>query len=187
VRLGTTDYFESVYNEGVTSTATATTLSLAGIQIPVPASLRQAQLNAPVQLNAGQSLGQSFTAKAGFSRVGGQFPTWSSSTTSLKLTLYRGTPATGLTEVGSNTLSPVQDNGWGYVDVPPQPAGVYYLEASDGAGTPGWWCFSGTATVNVGGAAYANRQSLTGRSMTIDIVGFTVDGIGSWDLELNGP
>jgi hypothetical protein len=187
VRLGTTDYFDSVYNEGVTSTATATKLSLAGIQIPVPASLRQAQLNAPVQLNAGQSLGQSFTAKAGFSRVGGQFPTWSSSTTSLKLTLYRGTPATGLTEVGSNTLSPVQDNGWGYVDVPPQPAGVYYLEASDGAGTPGWWCFSGTATVNVGGAAYANRQSLTGRSMTIDIVGFTVDGIGSWDLELNGP
>ncbi len=188
VLLGATDYFDSGYNEGVTWTATATKLSLAGIQIPRPANLRQEQLNAPIQLSSGQSLGQAFTAKvAGFSRVGGQFPTWSSSTTSLKLTLYSGTPATGLTEIGNTVLDPVKDNGWGYVDVPPQPAGVYYLEASDGAGTPGWWGFSGTTTVDVGGAAYANRQSLTGRSMTIDVVGFTVDGVASLALELNGP
>ncbi|HEY5223795.1 MAG TPA: glycosyl hydrolase family 65 protein [Microbacteriaceae bacterium] len=188
VFLGQTDYFDSGFNDGVNWTTTATKLSLAGIQMPSSVDIKQPQLNAPIQLLPGHTLGQSFTATAyRFSRVGGQFPTWSSSTSAMKLTLYSGTPATGLTQIGSSELNPLQDNGWAYVDVPPQPAGVYYLEASDASGTPGWWGYSGTTTVNLGGASYADRQALTGRTMTIDVVGFNIEGIASWDLELSGP
>lgn len=188
VFLGSTDYFDSGYNGGVTWTTTATKLSLAGIQIPSAANLRQAQLNAPVPLNPGQSLGQSFTVSAhGFTRVGGQFPTWSSPNSSMRLTLYSGTPATGLTEIGRSEVNPVHDNGWAYVEVAPQPAGTYYLEASAASGTPGWWAFSGTASVDVGGASYADRHQLTGRTMTLDVVGFNVDGVASWEFDLTGP
>jgi hypothetical protein len=188
VFLGKTDFFDSGFNAGVSWTTSATKLSLAGIQIPSPLNIRQEQLNAPIPLSAGHSLGQTFTAKSyRFSRAGGQFPTWSSSNAAMKLTLYAGTPGTGLTEIGSREINPIQDNGWAYVDVPDQPAGTYYLEISDGSGTPGWWGFSGDTTVDVGGAAYSDRQSLTGRTMTIDVVGFNVDGTASWDLELSGP
>lgn len=188
VFLGKSDYYTAAFNEGVTSTVTATTLSLAGIQIPSPKNLRQEQLNAPVPLQSGQTLGQTFTATAHrFTRVGGQFPTWNDPNSSMTLTLYAGTPETGLTEIGRHEVNPVQDNGWAYVDVPAQPAGTYYLEASNGAGTPGWWAQSGDTTVDVGGAAYSDRQKLTGRTMTIDVVGFNIDGIASWELKLNGP
>jgi hypothetical protein len=188
VFLGQTDYFEDTYNAGVVATATPNKLTLTGIQIPSAAELRQAQLNAPVQLLPGQTLGQTFTAAAvGFTRVGGQFPTWSSSSSTLKLTLYSGSPETGLTLIASTVVNPLVDNGWAYVDVPPQPAGSYYLEASDASGTPGWWCYSGTPTVDLGGAAYAGRAKLTGRSMTVDVVGFNVDGIASWTFDLSGP
>jgi hypothetical protein len=81
----------------------------------------------------------------------------------------------------------LQDNGWAYVDVPAQPAGTYYLEALYGAGTPGWWAYSGSATVDVGGASYSDRQQLTGRTMTLDVVGFTVDGTASMGFDLSGP
>jgi hypothetical protein len=187
VFLGKTDYFDAGFNDEVEATATDTKLSLANIQIPSQVDLKQAQLNAPVQLLSGRTLGQTFTATAyRFNRVGGQFPTWSSSTSALKLTLYSGTPETGLTAIGSADLNPVKDNGWGYVDVPDQPAGVYYLEASDASGTPGWWAFSGTPTVDLGGASYADRQKLTGRSMTLDVVGFNVDGTATWEFDLSG-
>jgi hypothetical protein len=188
VFLGQADFFDAGFNDAVTWTSTPTTLSLAGIQIPSSVDLRQDQLNAPVQLLSGRTLGQSFTAKANrFTRVGGQFPTWSSSSSSMTLTLYSGTPATGLTEIASTVLNPLQDNGWGYVDVPAQPAGVYYLEASAASGTPGWWANSGATTVDVGGASYADRQSLTGRTMTIDVVGFNIEGVVSWNFDLMGP
>jgi hypothetical protein len=188
VYFGKTDYFDAGFNDGVTWTTTATKLSLAGIQLPSSVDLKQDQLNAPIPLSPGHTLGQTFTAKAyRFTRAGGQFPTWSSANASMTLTLYSGTPATGLTKIASSELNPIKDNGWAYVDVPPQPAGAYYLEASEGSGTPGWWGRSGDTTVDVGGAAYADRQALTGRTMTIDVVGFNVDGVASWDLALNGP
>lgn len=188
VFLGETDFFDAGFNDGVTWTTTATKLSLAGIQMPSPVNLRQAQLNAPVPLGPGQTLGQTFTATAfRFTRAGGQFPTWNDPNASMTLTLYSGTPARGLTEIASRKVDPVQDNGWAYVDVPPQPAGTYYLEASGASGTPGWWAQSGTTTVDVGGAAFADRQQLAGRTMTVDVVGYDVDGVASWEFDLSGP
>lgn len=188
VHLGDTDYFDVGFNDGVTATTTASRLSLADIQMPSTMNLRQAQLNAPVPLNPGQTLGQTFTATAyRFTRAGGQFPTWSDPDATMTLTLYSGTPATGLTELGRQVVDPVQDNGWAYVEVSPQPAGTYYLEASGASGTPGWWAQSGDTTVDVGGAAFADRQQLAGRVMTIDVVGFNVDGVATWDFELSGP
>jgi hypothetical protein len=188
VFLGGTDFFDAGFNDDVTWTTQAGRLSLAGIQLPSVKNLTQSQLSDPIPLSTGHTLGQSFTSTAfRFTRVGGQFPTWSSSTTSLKLTLYSGTPATGLTEIGSARIDPVKDNGWAYVEVPAQPAGIYYLEASDGSGTPGWWGKSGTSTVDPHGASFADRVQLTGRAMTLDVVGYDVDGVATWDLELNGP
>jgi Glycogen debranching enzyme len=188
VFLGGTDFFNAGFNDGVTWTTSANKLSLTGIQLPAATDLNQAQLSDPIQLIAGHTLGQSFTSRAfRFTRVGGQFPTWNSSSTSLKLTLYSGTPATGLTEIGSAEIDPVKDNGWAYVDVPAQPAGTYYLEASDPSGTPGWWGKSGDTTVDVGGSSYADRNQLTGRTMTLDVVGYNVEGVATWDLMLNGP
>jgi hypothetical protein len=186
VFLGATDYYDAEFNDAVTWAVAGTKLTVADIQLPTQDDLKQPQLNAPVQLLPDRTLGQVFTATAfRFTRVGGQFPTWSSSTSSLKLTLYSGTPDTGLTEIASSELNPLADNGWGYVDVPAQPAGTYYLEASDASGTPGWWAYSGTTTVDVGGASYADRQKLTGRSMTLDVVGFNVDGTATWEFDLS--
>ena len=187
VFLGGTDFFDDGFNDGVAWTTSAGKLSLTGIQLPSATDLKQAQLSDPIQLSTGHTLGQSFTSTAfRFTKVGGQFPTWSSSSTSLTLTLYSGTPATGLTEIGSAVIDPVQDNGWAYVEVPAQPAGTYYLEASDGSGTPGWWGRSGDTTVDVGGASYADRVQLTGRTMTLDVVGYNVEGVATWDFVLSG-
>ena len=187
VFLGTTDFFDAGFNKDVTWTATGTSLSLAGIQLPSIKSLKQAQTNSPVPLNAGHTIGQSFTASMyRFTRVGGQFPTWSSNNAALRMTLFAGTLATGLTEIATREVNPLQDNGWAYLDVPDQPAGSYYLEISHTAGTPGWWSQLGAATVDVGGSAYLDRQVQADRSMTIDVAGFNVDGIASWKLDLSG-
>jgi len=186
--LGATDFFTAEYNDGVAWTSGTDKLALTGIQLPSSADMKQEQLNAPIQLLTGHTLGQSFTSTTfRMTRVGGQFPTWSSSSSSLTLTVYAGTPVTGLTEIASAVVNPLSDNGWAYVDVPAQPAGTYYLEASDGSGTPGWWAFGGDPTVDVGGASFADRQQLTGRSMTLDVVGFNVEGTASWTFSLDGP
>jgi hypothetical protein len=186
VFLGATDFFDAGFNNGVTWTASGTALSLAGIQLPSTKNLKQAELNSPVPLSAGQTLGQSFAATMyRFTRVGGQFPTWSSQNSAVTMTLYAGTPATGLTEIASREVNPLQDNGWAYLDVPDQPAGAYYLEISHRSGTPGWWSRLGGTTVDVGGKAYLNRQLQADRTMTIEVAGFNVDGIASWDLTLS--
>jgi hypothetical protein len=188
VFLGDSDFFDAGHNGDVSWTTEGTTLRLSGIQLPSPANLRQEQHNAPVALPSGGTLGQAFVATADrFTRVGGQFPTWNSPSSTMTLTLYSGTPATGLTEIGRQEVDPLQDNGWAYVEVPAQPAGTYYLEASHGSGSPGWWAYSGDTRVDVGGAAYNDRVRVSGRTMTIDVVGFDVDGIASWDLRLDGP
>lgn len=187
VFLGATDFFDSGFNNGVTWTAGDAALSLAGIQLPSTLNLQQKELNSPVPLSAGRTLGQSFTATTyRFSRVGGQFPTWNSQNSAVTITLYAGTPASGLTEIASREVNPMQDNGWAYLDVPDQPAGAYYLEMSYRAGTPGWWSRLGATTVDVGGSAYIDRQVQADRTMTIDVTGFNVDGIASWDLKLSG-
>ncbi|MFG1912126.1 GH116 family glycosyl hydrolase [Kribbella sp. NPDC048928] len=188
VFLGATDFFDAGFNNGVTWKASDTTLSLAGIQLPSALNLQQRQQNSPVPLSSGHTLGQSFTATMyRFSRVGGEFPTWNSQNSAVTMTLYAGTPASGLTEIASREVNPLQDNGWAYLDVPDQPAGAYYLEISHLSGTPGWWSQLGTATVDVGGSAYGDRQVLAGRTMTLDVTGFNVDGTASWDLKLTGP
>ncbi|WP_432877002.1 MGH1-like glycoside hydrolase domain-containing protein [Kribbella sp. CA-245084] len=187
VFLGATDFFDAGFNKDVTWTAAGTSLSLAGIQLPSTNNLKQAQTNSPVPLNAGHTIGQSFTASMyRFTRVGGQFPTWSSNNAALRMTLFAGTPATGLSEIATREVNPLKDNGWAYLDVPDQPAGSYYLEISHTAGTPGWWSQLGATTVGVGGSAYQDRQVQADRTMTIDVAGFNVDGIASWKLDLSG-
>jgi hypothetical protein len=112
VFLGAADFFDAGFNKDVTWTASGTSLSLSGIQLPSTKSLKQQQLNSPVPLNAGHTIGQSFTASMyRFSRVGGQFPTWSSNNAALRMTLFAGTPATVLTEIATREVNPLKDNG----------------------------------------------------------------------------
>ncbi|GGD62077.1 MGH1-like glycoside hydrolase domain-containing protein [Microbacterium murale] len=188
VFLGATDFFTASFNSDVAFQSADGAMGLTGIQLPSTASLKQEQLNSPVPLPVGSTLGQTFTtAMYRFTRVGGQFPTWSSSSSKVTMTLYSGSPETGLTEIAAKDVEPVQDNGWAYLDVPAQPAGVYYLEISAAIGTPGWWSRLDGTTVDLGGVAYNNRQRQQNRTMTLDVSGFNVDGVASWDLRLDGP
>ncbi|WP_166998961.1 MGH1-like glycoside hydrolase domain-containing protein [Paramicrobacterium fandaimingii] len=187
VFVGATDFFDSRFNADVSYTATDTKLSITGIQLPSASTVKQDQVGSPVPLSTGHTLGQSFTASMyRFSKVGAQLPTWSSQNSTVTMTLYSGTPDTALTEITRREINPVQDNGWAYLDVPAQPAGTYYMELSDSTGTPGWWSKLGETTVDLGGAAYSDRQVQADRTMTLDVVGFNVDGIATWDLELDG-
>ncbi|MBZ2196256.1 MGH1-like glycoside hydrolase domain-containing protein [Occultella gossypii] len=187
VFLGASDFFDANFNGGVTFESTPTAVSLTGIQLPSPANLKQDELNSPVPLSAGHTLGQTFTTTMHrFTRVGGQFPTWSNSSSTITLALYAGTPEAGLTPVAERLVDPVQDNGWAYLDVPAQPAGVYYLEIAHGSGTPGWWSRLDGTTVDVGGVAYGDRLAQPERVMTLDVTGFEVDGVASWNISLDG-
>lgn len=186
VFLGVTDFFDSGFNGGVAFETTADAVSVTGIQLPSTASLTQDEQNSPVPLSAGHTLGQTFTTSTHrFTRVGGQLPTWSNQTSTVTLSLYEGTPENGLTLITERQVDPVQDNGWAYLEVAAQPAGVYYVEITHGAGTPGWWSQLDGATVDVGGMAYADREADTERVMTLDVTGYEVDGIASWDLSLD--
>ncbi len=187
VFLGATDFFDDRFNGDVTFDTTATGMSVGGIRMPSVAGLTQEQLNSPVPLPANSTLGQVFTTEMyRFTRVGGQFPTWSSATSTMTITLYEGTPESGLTQIAARELDVLKDNGWAYLDVPAQKPGTYYLEISDASGTPGWWSRLDGTDVDLGGVAYDNRQRQENRTMTLDVAGFNVDGIASWDLNLDG-
>src|SRR5690606_28411246 len=129
VFLGATDFFDDRFNGDVTFDTTATGMSVGGIRMPSVAGLTQEQLNSPVPLPADSTLGQVFTTEMyRFTRVGGQFPTWSSATSTMTITLYEGTPESGLTQIAARDLDVLKDNGWAYLDVPAQKPGTYYLE-----------------------------------------------------------
>jgi hypothetical protein len=135
------------------------------------------------RLDAGRTLGQSFTVvRPGLAQVGGCFPTWYQTGTSMTLTLRRGGP--GGEVVASQRFYRVADNSWQKLTFPPQPAGAYYLEMSLPAGTIGWWTSS--ADTYAVGTAYADGQPLPDldRAFTYALCS-TVRG--RLDIALDGP
>jgi hypothetical protein len=118
----------------------------------------------PDRLEAGGSLGQSFTADRPFEAAGGCFPTWRSKNSAATLTLRKDGP--GGERVASRRLQDIQDNGWLLVKPErPLPAGAYYLEISEPEGTVGWW--SGGDGIP-GGTAFAGGAPVAGdRSLRI--------------------
>lgn len=188
VYIGGADVYNAALNSAVTATVTGDTLRLANIQtVGAPYTVAQSNNNgAPPPLPQGHTYGQSFTVLAGFfNRVGALLATYGSTTSGVTMTLYQGQPDGALTSVASQTLTDMKDNTWVYMDVPPQPGGVYYLELSNPVGTPTWWDESG-ATADVGGSAYADRQPQAGRLQTFQATGYNQGAPASWQLTLRG-
>jgi alpha,alpha-trehalase len=113
--------------------------------------------SAPV-LQPEQTFGQSFTASQPFSRVGGRFPTWTTTGAGMRLTLRREGPDGEV--LGSKRFDNVYDNSWLYVEVDELPAGRYYLEQSDPVGTIAWYTSSKDAYD--GGSAFVDGASVPG-------------------------
>lgn len=94
--------------------------------------------NVAAPLEAGQTLGQSFTISKPMSAIGGRFPTWSTHNAKFTLTLYKDKP--GGEPIAMKRYENVADNAWLLLSLPkPIPAGTYYLEASGAEGKIGWW------------------------------------------------
>lgn len=112
----------------------------------------------PVPLEAGRSLGQTVTINEPFISLSGCFPTWETRDSGLTLTLYRDGPGGEL--VATQRFTDVADNGWLSLEVAEQPAGLYYLEASEPVGTIGWWSTPDDALP--GGEAYRDGRLAAG-------------------------
>lgn len=189
VIIGGTDIFTPTYNGDVTWTATENALRVSNISAPgAGESLSQRDRNAATEpLADGHTFGQSFTVKSEFfTRAGGQFPTYYSTKSGMTLTLYQGQPEGTLTFVASKDFRDFPDNSYLYLDFEPMPKGTYYLEMSEPIDTPAWWYLDGSATVDVGGNAYVDRTPREGRTMVIDIQGFSVIRDVSWEVNLEG-
>ena len=97
----------------------------------------------PVALSNGSTLGQTVTVTTPFYALGGEFPTWNTTTSGLTLSLYENGPGGKL--LARKTFTNVTDNAAELVDAGAMlPAGKYYLEASNPVGQIGWWGYSGS-------------------------------------------
>ena len=120
----------------------------------------------PTALEAGHTLGQSFTVDTTFDAVGGRFPTWNTKASAVTLTLYRATPREPIT---TQKFDPVEDNAWLMLRLPAtMAAGEYYLEASAPVGKIGWWSHS--QDVLKGGQAWVDGSAAVGdRTLRISV------------------
>lgn len=100
--------------------------------------IENARKGQPTSLEPGKRLGQSFEIDQAFVSVESCFPTWKTKEAGLTLTLRQEGP--GGKEILRKRFEQIRDNGWLTLEFPsPQPAGRYYLEASDPVGRVGWW------------------------------------------------
>ena len=123
----------------------------------------------PTELRQGGTLGQSFNADKPFLSVGGEFPTWSTRTSGLTLSLYATGPHGKL--LAAHTFQNVADNAALRLDTPQAlPAGRYYLEISHAVGQIGWWSYS--ADVYGAGSAFEGGLPVSGdRALHIGYAG----------------
>ncbi len=87
-------------------------------------------------LSAGHTAGQSFTTSASFSTVAGYFMAASTADGGFTLALYEGDP-TGR-KLAERHVTWLWPGGYAPLDVGVQPAGRYYLQASDPTGGISW-------------------------------------------------
>ena len=117
----------------------------------------------PAPLTPGHTLGQSFAADSPVAGFGGHFPTWATKDSAMTLTLFRDGPQGE--KIATKRFEQVGDNAWCSLKLEkPQPAGNYYLQMSEPAGTIGWWSHAGDALAEgqawADGAATAGGRSL---------------------------
>ena len=122
-------------------------------------SYLQATPRQPASLRQGGTLGQTFTAEKPFLSVGGEFPTWSTKTSGMTLSLYANGPDGKLW--AQRTFQNVPDNAALSLDLGKSlPAGRYYLEMSQSVGQIGWWGY--TADVYDAGRAFEDGLPVSG-------------------------
>ena len=150
-------------------------LLLANRDFLQPEALSDSQ-RVPADLKKGSSLGQSFHADQPFSAVGGEFPTWATTTSALTLSLYRSEPnsAGGRGQpLAHRRFTNVPDNAPLSLEFQaPLPPGDYYLELSELSGQVGWW--SRTGAGSGAGHAFEGDVPVTGhRSLLLRYPGQT--------------
>jgi hypothetical protein len=124
-----------------------------------PILIGEAQVNdrqdTATRLDAGHTLGQSFTAKASFDAVGGRFPTFATQNSEMTLSLHRDGPQGE--RLAQQRFKNVGDNDWLSIQSETSiPAGKYYLEMSEPRGPIGWW--SHAEDVFPDGQAFGDRS-----------------------------
>ncbi len=113
----------------------------------------------PTQIAPGKRLGQTWKIERPFGAVFTYFPTFRSTTSSITLSLYRDGPQGE--RIASQRFVNVFDCGRQVLHLDEaQPAGTYYLEASDAEGPIAWW--STAEDRRPDGTAYVDGQSVTG-------------------------
>ena len=125
-----------------------------------------AQQNTPVELQAGHTLGQSFTTEQSLTSVSARCPTWAATGSAVTLTLRRDGP--NGERVASKRFRDVRDNTWVTLKLdPPAPGGAYYLEASEPEGRVGWWSHAENKFAR--GKAFADGAEVGGgRTLRLD-------------------
>ncbi|MBV9850113.1 MAG: hypothetical protein JO250_10610 [Armatimonadetes bacterium] len=123
----------------------------------------------PVELPGGGTLGQTFTADRPFLAIGGEFPTWNTTSSGMTLSLYAGGPGGPL--LARRDFQNVTDNAALLLKAGKElPPGRYYLEMSRPVGHIGWWGYS--ADVYGGGHAVEDGVPAPGdRSLLIRFAG----------------
>lgn len=122
-------------------------------------SIANTRFDTAPKVPADGTLGQRFTVDEPFVSVGGMFPTYYTTDSSVTLSLYRDGPGGEL--IARRRLTNVPDNVWQFLTVgSPLPAGTYYLEQSEPAGPVAWW--TNGAEVISWGQAYENGTPVGG-------------------------
>ncbi|HVX44098.1 MAG TPA: trehalase family glycosidase [Mycobacteriales bacterium] len=111
------------------------------------------------KLTGDHTAGQTFSAPKSFTRAGGRFATYTTTGAGMRLTLRRGGPEGD--PVVSSRFDDVYDNSWLYAEsAQPLPAGEYYLEQSEPAGTIAW--YSSSKDAYAAGSAYVDGAAVAG-------------------------
>lgn len=117
------------------------------------------QQNTPAELQAGHTLGQSFSATNAIAAVGARCPTWGTQGSAVTLTLRRGAPKGEV--IATKRFHDIRDNAWVALKLnPPLSPGAYYLEATEPEGRFGWWSHSEDKFAR--GEAFADGRSAGG-------------------------
>nr|MDQ2731592.1 hypothetical protein [Armatimonadota bacterium] len=134
-------------------------LIMADASYASPEGMIDPAVHSPEELQTGESLGQSFTVDRPFTAVGGSFPTWSTTTSGLTLSLYADNDRK--VSLSRETFRNVKDNATVMLQTEkPLPAGKYYLEVSQPVGHIGWWSYARDAYS--GGTAYEGGEPISG-------------------------
>lgn len=141
----------------------------------------------PVRMTPGSTLGARFTVKSGrISRVSANFPTWHRSDCGCTLSIYR-VEGDGIGDrklIATRKFENIRDNAELSLELDPQPAGVFYLEASEPVGESiGWW--GAQADVDPSMTAWIGGEERADMDLSVSYSGYE-EITGDWTVTLDG-